>query len=76
LAAAIVAEARRRRIPLLDCTAFQSISGKAASGTVAAQRVVVGSIRYFEIVGATIRSSLRQQLDVRAKISHSKREPL
>ena len=64
LAAAIVDEAKRQETPLLDCTAFQSISGKAASGTVAGRRIVVGSIRYFENVGATITTALRQKLDV------------
>ena len=34
LAAAIVAEAKRRGLPLFDCTDFQSISGKGASGLV------------------------------------------
>jgi Cd2+/Zn2+-exporting ATPase len=63
LAAAIVAEAKFREVRLLDCTAFQSLSGKAASGTVAGRRIVVGSIRYFESVGASIGTALLRELN-------------
>jgi Zn2+/Cd2+-exporting ATPase len=63
LAAAIVTETEGRHIQLLECTGFQSISGKAASGTVAGRRIVVGSIRYFETAGATIGAALLQKLD-------------
>jgi len=48
LAAAIVAEVKRGGLALFDCTDFQSISGKGASGLVGGRRISVGSIRYFE----------------------------
>src|SRR5262249_13823187 len=48
LAAAVVPEVKRRGLLLFDCTEFQSISGKGASGVVAGRRIGVGSIRYFE----------------------------
>jgi Cd2+/Zn2+-exporting ATPase len=63
LAAAIVAEAKRRGLPLFDCTDFQSISGKGASGLVKGRRISVGSIRYFETVGGALDDGLAQKLD-------------
>jgi Cd2+/Zn2+-exporting ATPase len=63
LAAAIVTEAKRRGLPILDCTAFHSISGKAASGVVRGSCIVVGSIRHFETLGSSIDHNLRRQLD-------------
>jgi Cd2+/Zn2+-exporting ATPase len=63
LAAAIVTEAKRRELTILDCTAFRSISGKAASGVVSGRCIVVGSIRHFETLGSSIDDKLRRQLD-------------
>ncbi len=51
LAEAIVAEAKRRRLRLADCTDFQSVSGKGASGRIGGRRIAVGNIRYFEGLG-------------------------
>jgi Zn2+/Cd2+-exporting ATPase len=63
LAAAIVTEAKLRELPVLDCTAFHSISGKGASGVIGGRRIVVGSIRHFETLGGIVDDSFRQQLD-------------
>jgi Cd2+/Zn2+-exporting ATPase len=63
LAAAIVAEVKRRGLSLFDCTEFQSISGKAAIGIVDGRRIVVGSIRYLEKLGGPIDSTLAQKLN-------------
>jgi Cd2+/Zn2+-exporting ATPase len=63
LAAAIVTEAKRRDLPILDCTAFHSVSGKAAIGVVSGLSIVVGSIRYFETLGSTINDDLRRRLN-------------
>jgi Cd2+/Zn2+-exporting ATPase len=63
LAAAIVTEAKRRDLPILDCTAFHSISGKAATGVVSGRNIVVGSIRHFQTLGSSIDDDLRRQLD-------------
>jgi Cd2+/Zn2+-exporting ATPase len=63
LAAAIVAEVKRRGLALFDCTDFQSISGKGASGLVDGRRVSVGSIRYFETLGGSLHNALAQELD-------------
>jgi Cd2+/Zn2+-exporting ATPase len=63
LAAAIVAEVKRRGLALSDCTDFQSISGKGASGLVNGRRISVGSIRYFETLGGSLDAALAQKLD-------------
>ena len=63
LALAIVSEVKRRGLLLFDCTDFHSTSGQGASGIVDGRRIGVGSIRYFEKLGASIRSALTQQLD-------------
>jgi Cd2+/Zn2+-exporting ATPase len=64
LAAAIVGEVKRRELPLFDCTDFQSISGKGASGLVKGRRISVGSIRYFEALGGSLDDALARKLDV------------
>ncbi len=48
LARAIVNAAEERRLGLLDCTAFQSVSGKGAAATVNQRRIAVGSAGYFQ----------------------------
>jgi len=63
LAAAIVAEVKRRGLALSDCTDFQSVSEKGASGLVNERRISVGSIRYFETLGGSLDAALAQKLD-------------
>jgi Cd2+/Zn2+-exporting ATPase len=63
LAAAIVAEAKRRGSLFFDCTEFHSTSGKGASGIVGGRRIGVGSIRYFETFGGLVDDALAQNLD-------------
>jgi Cd2+/Zn2+-exporting ATPase len=63
LAAAIVAEVKRRGLALSDCTDFQSMSGKGASGLVDGRRISVGSIRYFETLGGSLDAAWTQKLD-------------
>jgi Cd2+/Zn2+-exporting ATPase len=63
LAAAIVAEVKRRGLLPFECKEFQSISGKAARGVVNGRRIVVGSIRYLEKLGGPILGSLAQKLN-------------
>lgn len=63
LAAAIVAEAKHRGSLFIDCTDFHSTSGQGASGIVDGRRIGIGSIRYFEKLGASIHGALAQQLD-------------
>ncbi len=47
LAQAIVAECALLRVAHSECAAFQSISGKGASGIVDGRRIAVGNARYF-----------------------------
>lgn len=47
LAQAIVTEARSRGLAIAECTAFESISGKGASGHVSGRRIAIGNARYF-----------------------------
>ena len=47
LAQAIVTECRQRGVPVEECAAFQSVSGKGASGLVQGRRIAVGNARYF-----------------------------
>ena len=53
LARAIVNAAEERRIGLLDCTAFQSVSGKGAAATVNQRRIAAGSAGYFQHLHCT-----------------------
>jgi Cd2+/Zn2+-exporting ATPase len=47
LAQAIVTECKQRGLALAECAAFQSSSGKGASGLVNGRRIAVGNGRYF-----------------------------
>ena len=47
LAQAIVKESKQRGLALEECAAFQSTSGKGASGLVNGRRIAVGNMRYF-----------------------------
>jgi Cd2+/Zn2+-exporting ATPase len=47
LAQAIVNECKQSKLALEECAAFQSISGKGASGIVKGRRIAVGNARYF-----------------------------
>ena len=47
LAQAIVTESKQRGLALEECAAFQSTSGKGASGLVNGRRIAVGNARYF-----------------------------
>ena len=47
LAQAIVLECGRLNIAFQECAAFQSVSGKSASGIVSGRRIAVGNVRYF-----------------------------
>ncbi|MEN9677641.1 MAG: hypothetical protein RIS76_3537 [Verrucomicrobiota bacterium] len=47
LAQAIVTECGRRNLRLAECSDFQSVAGKGASGLVNGRRIAVGNARYF-----------------------------
>ena len=50
LAAAIVAGAHERNLPLADVREFKSATGKGVSGAVDGRRVAVGSLRHLETI--------------------------
>ena len=62
LADAIVREAKQRQLRVFDCTEFQSVSGKGASGLVSGRRIGVGSLRYFEALGVPVPDSLGREI--------------
>ncbi len=62
LAQAIVDECKLRGIALEECAAFQSVSGKGASGIVKGQRIAVGNARYFAGQNVTIPESFTAQV--------------
>ncbi len=62
LAQAIVTETRRRNLPVEECTAFESISGKGASGHVQGRRIAVGNARYFQFLGLPIPTEFAQSI--------------
>ena len=64
LARAIVVESERLEVDLAECAAFQSVSGKGASGLVQGRRIAVGNARYFQAQNASIPESLSAQLAV------------
>ena len=51
LAAAVVAEAMRRGLPIAPAAEFQSDTGRGVSGTVGGRQVAVGTARYIEQQG-------------------------
>jgi Cd2+/Zn2+-exporting ATPase len=54
LAQAIVTECNERDLVLEECSSFQSVSGKGASGLVDKRRIGVGNARYFEAMKVAI----------------------
>lgn len=62
LAQAIVSESLARGSQLLDCTDFQSVSGKGASGTVGGRRIAVGSLRHFAAAELAAHDALVRQV--------------
>ena len=52
LAAAVVAEAKKRRVDLVEVADFQSITGKGVIGTVLGKRVGIGNAGFMHDLGA------------------------
>jgi Cd2+/Zn2+-exporting ATPase len=48
IARAIVAEAKRRFMPIERCLKFQSVAGRGVSAEVCGRRIAVGNLKYFE----------------------------
>jgi Cd2+/Zn2+-exporting ATPase len=62
LAQAIVAESKKRGLALEECAAFQSSSGKGASGLVNGRRIAVGNARYFAVQNVSIPDGFVRQI--------------
>lgn len=62
LAQAIVTECHKHQIALSECTNFQSVSGKGASGVIGGRRIGAGNARYFTSQNVTIPERFTAQL--------------
>ena len=62
LAQAIVTETKQRGLAQQECAAFQSSSGKGASGLVNGRRIAVGNARYFAAQNISIPDGFAQQI--------------
>jgi Cu+-exporting ATPase len=67
LAAAIVAGAVERRIPLAPVQQFHSMTGKGVSGVVEGRSVTIGNLRYAEELGVHIERFAENAADLRQK---------
>jgi Cd2+/Zn2+-exporting ATPase len=63
IARAIVAEAKRRFMPIERCTMFQSVAGHGVSANVCGRRIAVGNLKYFDGYESPERTALEAQMD-------------
>jgi len=66
LAAAIVAAAQRRRLPLAEAADFEAPAGKGVTGSVEGRRLVIGSPRFLAEAGMDMGSGLGASLTAEA----------
>jgi len=64
VARAIVAEAKRRFMPVERVTKFQSVAGHGVSADVVGRRIAVGNLKYFDGYESPERTSLEEQMDL------------
>jgi len=64
IARAIVAEAKRRFMPVERCTKFQSVAGHGVSAEVVGRRIAVGNLKYFDGYESPERTALEAQMDL------------
>ncbi len=64
VARAIVAEAKRRFMPVERCTKFQSVAGHGVSAEVVGRRIAVGNLKYFDGYESPERTALEAQMDL------------
>jgi Cd2+/Zn2+-exporting ATPase len=62
IARAIVAEARRRFMPIERCLKFQSVAGHGVSAEVCGRRIAVGNLKYFDGYESPERTALERQM--------------
>ena len=63
IARAIVAEARRRFMPIEPCTKFQSVAGHGVSAEVCGRRIAVGNLKYFDGYESPERTQLETEMN-------------
>jgi Cd2+/Zn2+-exporting ATPase len=63
VARAIVAEAKRRFMPIERCLKFQSVAGHGVSAEVCGRRVAVGNLKYFDGYESPERTALEEQMN-------------
>jgi P-type Cu+ transporter len=56
LAAAIVAAAKEKKLPLLPVKDFQSLTGKGVSGTTGEKRIAAGNVALMQLLGVSTKS--------------------
>ena len=64
VARAIVAEAKRRFMPVERCTKFQSVAGHGVSAEVVGRRIAVGNLKYFDGYESPERTALEEQMNL------------
>jgi Cd2+/Zn2+-exporting ATPase len=64
IARAIVAEAKRRFMPVELCTKFQSVAGHGVSAEVVGRRIAVGNLKYFDGYESPERTALEEQMNL------------
>ncbi|MCE0482889.1 MAG: cadmium-translocating P-type ATPase [Methylacidiphilales bacterium] len=63
IARAIVAEAKRRFMPIERCLKFQSVAGHGVSAEVCGRRIAVGNLKYFDGYESPERTELERQMN-------------
>jgi Cd2+/Zn2+-exporting ATPase len=64
IARSIVAEAKRRFMPVERCLKFQSVAGHGVSAEVCGRRIAVGNLKYFDGYESPERTALEAQMDL------------
>ena len=64
IARAVVAEAKRRFMPIERCTKFQSVAGHGVSAEVVGRRIAVGNLKYFDGYESPERTALEEQMNL------------
>jgi Cd2+/Zn2+-exporting ATPase len=64
IARAIVAEAKRRFMPIERCVKFQSVAGHGVSAEVVKRRIAVGNLKYFDGYESPERTALEEQMNL------------
>ena len=63
IARAVVAEAKRRYLPIEPVTKFQSVAGHGVSAEVRGRRIAIGNLKYFDGYESPERDDLERQMD-------------